>query len=123
MTVHGEPRKHVVVHCDGPDAVSVIEIGLRAATNLVRSLGPDAAIDLVVIGPAVVYLVTGSGYDGRVAELSTEGGTAVQIIACRNSMQSAGVRSNELVAGVRTTACGVAYLAERQWEGWAYLRL
>ncbi|MFD3444356.1 hypothetical protein ACFDTO_07135 [Microbacteriaceae bacterium 4G12] len=100
-----------------------MEIGLRTATNLVRSSGDDAAIDLVVIGPAVVYLVTKSGYDRRVAELSAEGGTTVQIIGCRNSMRSAGVRSTELVVGVRTTAYGVAYLSERQWEGWAYLRL
>jgi intracellular sulfur oxidation DsrE/DsrF family protein len=47
----------------------------------------------------------------------------VEILACANSMRFTGLEAEDFAAGIGTVPAAVAHLAERQWQGWAYVRL
>ena len=43
-------------------------------------------------------------------------------VACENTLRARGLCAADLVEGVVTADSGMAHLARRQLEGWAYLR-
>ena len=45
------------------------------------------------------------------------------IVACRNSLTSAGIADDELQVNVGVVSSAAAYLAEKQWNGWVYAGL
>ncbi|OMH27857.1 hypothetical protein BKD30_02370 [Tersicoccus phoenicis] len=93
---------------------------LRSAANARAALGLEAGIEVVVQGPGVKLLAQNS----PAAEASTNAGQlGVDILACGNSMRSAGMGDKDLAPGVGTVPAAIAHLAQRQWEGWAYARL
>ncbi|MCG2622179.1 DsrE family protein [Arthrobacter sp. I2-34] len=77
-------------------------------------------MEVVVQGAAVTSLARGTDLSESLAVLLRNG---IAILACENSMRSAGLDAGGLTAGVGTVPAAVAYLARRQWEGWAYVRL
>jgi len=46
----------------------------------------------------------------------------VRVLACGNSMRSAGLEEKDLTAGIGVVPAAIAHLAQRQWDGWAYAR-
>ena len=111
--------RHLLIHAygDTPDALST---ALRVARNSTQDLGPEAGIHIVVQGPLVRQLSAGSPFAQEITETRAAG--PIDIAACQNSMTSAGVEAADLAATVAVVPSAVAYLAERQWEGWAYVR-
>lgn len=99
-------------------APDVFAARLRNVANLRADLGPDPLIELVVHGPAVALLRTGSELLAPLAELDQ-----VQVCACGNSLRSLAVGPQDLPAMVQVVPAGVGWLARRQQQGWAYLRL
>lgn len=93
---------------------------LRSAANARAALGQGAHIEVVVQGPGVTLLA----HNTPVTEAITNAGQLdVGILACGNSMRSAGMDEKDLAAGVDMVPAAIAHLARRQWEGWAYARL
>ncbi|MFC5503095.1 hypothetical protein ACFPJ4_12670 [Lysinimonas soli] len=109
--------KHVIVHVYGRDTDDV-----ASGAHISRRLGellPDADVHYVVQGPAVEGLtVAGTRRLGIDTVLD-----GVQVHACAHSMKTAGLDPAELRDGVTTVPAAAVYLAERQWEGWAYIRI
>lgn len=75
---------------------------------------------MVVQGPGVRMLTAKSSATEAVDHARELG---VRILACENSMRSAGLEEKDLAAGVETVPAAIAHLAQRQWGGWAYARL
>lgn len=110
--------RHVLIHAHGEDAAS-LATALRVARQAALELEAGTRFHVVVQGPLVRHLVPGSDLAEEVD--STVSGT-VRVVACRNSMERAGVGERDLLPMVGTVPSAGAYLAARQWDGWAYLR-
>ena len=110
--------KGMLLHVSGADAAH-IQAGIRAALNA-RAQLPGVSLELVVQGPCVAFLEAGSVLESELAAL---GGEQVPVLACSNSMRSVGLEADQLHARVGTVPAAVAYLAARQFAGWAYVRV
>jgi hypothetical protein len=116
----GEGARGLLIHAAGPlehDALTGI---LRSAANARAALGAAAAIEVVVQGPGVRLLAKGPALNDAVDDARKLG---VELLACGNSLRSAGLADSDLTAGVQTVPAAIAHLARRQWDGWAYARL
>ncbi|MBW4042723.1 MAG: hypothetical protein HIU86_11480 [Acidobacteria bacterium] len=110
--------RHVLIHANGEDPAS-LATALRVARQSAIELPSGTRFHVVVQGPLVRLLTAG----GESAEdVTVTVSDTVSVAACRNSMDRAGVSEQELLSAVGTVASAGAYLATRQWEGWAYLR-
>lgn len=93
----------LVIHAPTPEA---LERGRRNLANLLKA-EPDAQVELVANAGAVV------------AALKHPHELDDHLLVCRNSLIS-----NELQApeDITVVAAAVLHIAQRQHEGWAYLR-
>ena len=112
--------KHLLIHAHGNTA-ELLAAALRSARNTSTALASTAEIHIVAQGPLVRLLTGGSPLSTDVAE--TLENANIHVHACENSMNGAGVTRTELLQKVCTVPSAVAYLAERQWEGWAYISI
>ncbi|WP_247962716.1 DsrE family protein [Microbacterium aerolatum] len=111
-------QRVLLIHAFGSDP-AVITGALRVARNASRGL-PEARIRVVVQGPAVAGLVSGSGFDEDLAD--TRRGV-IDVAACGNSMEREGIEQDQLTEGVTVVPSAVIHLAEQQWSGAAYVRV
>ncbi len=110
--------RHVLIHAHGDEVGSLIT-ALRVARQAALELEAGTRFHIVVQGPLVRRLMVG----GELAEdVKATVSDTVSVAACHNSMDRAGVSDDELLSEVGTVPSAGAYLAARQWEGWAYLR-
>jgi intracellular sulfur oxidation DsrE/DsrF family protein len=110
----------LLIHAAGPLEPETLAGVLRSSANARAALEPGASIEVVVQGPGVRLLTA----DSLVSEAITHTRQLdVEILACANSMRSAGLDAEDFAAGVGTVPAAVAHLAGRQWQGWAYVRL
>lgn len=110
----------LVVHGTGPSPEAWLPAAMRTALNAVADLGGERAVELVVQGPAAALLATSGGPAAQLADVLAAG---IGVLACGNSLRSAGIREEDLAAGVAVVPAAVGHLARRQWEGWAYVRV
>ncbi|WP_255771665.1 DsrE family protein [Pseudarthrobacter sulfonivorans] len=110
----------LLIHAAGPLEPDALAGILRSAANARAALGVAAAIEVVVQGPGVRLLAAGSALDEALGDARQLG---VHLLACGNSLRSAGLEDNDLAPGIGTVPAAIAHLARRQWEGWAYARL
>ena len=92
---------------------------LQNIRNLHAALGGAVPIELVAHGPGVDLLI---GASGEVRSLSEVMDLGVRVRACNNTLNARGLVGGDLVSGVGVVDSGVAQLARRQLDGWAYLR-
>lgn len=111
------PDQRLLLHVSGTDAAH-IQTGLRNARNA-RAQLPALTVEVVVQGPCVAFLAAGSMLDPDLTALNDE---HLRVVACNNSMQSAGLEASSLHARVGVVPAAVAHLATRQFTGWAYVR-
>lgn len=107
----------VVVHLaeGAPDRHRAV---LQNVRNLMRAL-TGVPVELVTHGPGVDLALGVSAERNALTELMAEGLT---VQACRNTLDARGLDAAELTVGVDVVDSGVAHLARRQFDGWAYLR-
>lgn len=93
----------LVIHAPTPEA---LERGRRNLANLLKA-DPDAQVELVANAGAVV------------AALKNPHDLDCHLLVCRNSLIA-----NELQApeDINVVAAAVLHIAQRQHDGWAYLR-
>jgi intracellular sulfur oxidation DsrE/DsrF family protein len=112
--------RQLLIHALG-DTPAVVAAALRSARNAVAELGSGDSVHVVVQGPAVRELADGGTLADELEAALLE--PRVVVLACQNSLRSADLTSSELRPGVQTVPSAVAYLAERQWQGAAYVRI
>ncbi|MGD9430718.1 DsrE family protein [Paenarthrobacter sp. C1] len=110
----------LLIHSAGPLEKDALTGILRSAANARAALGQESGIEVVVQGPGVTLLATNSPAAEAIANA---GQLHVDILACGNSMRSAGMEDKDLAPGIGTVPAAIAHLARRQWDGWAYARL
>lgn len=111
-------NKGLLLHVSGNEATH-IQAGMRAVINA-RAQLPTVSIELVIQGPCVTFLATGSVLEPELAAL---GGGLVHVLACNNSMRSAGLQADQLPGSVSVVPAAIAHLAARQFTDWAYVRV
>jgi intracellular sulfur oxidation DsrE/DsrF family protein len=110
----------LVIHGTGPNPEAWLPAAMRTALNAAADLGEGAQVELVVQGPAVALLAEASGPAGQLGDLLAAG---AGVLACGNSLRSAGLVAGDLAPGVGVVPAAVGHLARRQWSGWAYVRI
>jgi uncharacterized protein len=110
----------LLIHSAGPLEQDALAGILRSAANARSALGQETGIEVVIQGPGVKLLATNSP---ATEAITNAGQLHVNILACGNSMRSAGMEDKDLAPGVGTAPAAIAHLARRQWDGWAYARL
>jgi intracellular sulfur oxidation DsrE/DsrF family protein len=109
----------VVVHVDEA-SVDRQHLALGNVANLLDDI--DAAgvqVEIVFNGPAISALTVESALAADLSALRARG---VGLLACTNSMVSAGLSNEDLMIGVTIIPAGISHLVRRQHEGWAYVR-
>jgi intracellular sulfur oxidation DsrE/DsrF family protein len=114
--------RELLIHVSG-SAPETLTAALRSAKNAAHAFtGEHVPIHVVVQGPLVRHLTANSpGADDVTATLGPN--LHVHVHACQNSMNSANVTGTDLLPGVTTVPSAVAYLAEKKWDGAAYVTL
>lgn len=110
----------LLIHSAGPLEQEALTGILHSAANARAALGKGAHIEVVVQGPGVKLLATNTP---ATEAITNAGQLDIGILACGNSMRSAGMEDKDLAPGVGTAPVAIAHLARRQWDGWAYARL
>lgn len=108
-----------VFHIDEPSKWNLL---LNNAQNLVSELDPASRQIAVVANSEAVafYTAPDSGADGgRMSRLAAEG---VQFLACGNALRGMGIAAEKLPRFVRVVPAGVLELAEKQSQGYAYIK-
>ncbi len=109
----------LVIHVHGAQP-GTVTAGLRTARNAHTAL-PDTPIEVVVQGAAVAELTTTAELATVVTAADRDHG--IKVFACANSLRTVGIAAEDLTAGVTTVPAAVTHLAQRQWAGWAYVRV
>ena len=112
------PARDVLIHANGEDLTS-LRTALRVARQAAEELPAGTRFHVVVQGPLVAQLTVGSDFTDDLASTVTD---TVEVAACRNSLQRAGIDPGALQPIVTSVASAGAYLPAKQWDGWAYLR-
>ena len=110
----------LLIHSAGPLEQDALAGILRRASNARAALTPGTGIEVVVQGPGVKLLATNSPATEAV---NSARHLDVSILACGNSMRSAGLEEKDLAPGIDMVPAAISHLAQRQWDGWAYARL
>lgn len=104
------------------DDIGGWQMALRNLVNLARDESvptPPEAIQLVVNGPAVRFLLATGPESPKVAQMVEAG---VTIAACSNSLDRFGHDSGDLTDGVTTVQSGVGEVLRAQQSGRSYLK-
>ena len=91
-------------------------------TNLRAALADEGGsqVEIVFYGPGLSMLLkTDTKYAGALQKLADEG---VTMAACQNAMRHMKVTSEDLMPFAVEVDAGVAELARKQEQGWAYIR-
>ncbi len=119
MSAKPEDHLRVLVHVDEA-ILNRQRLALGNVANLLDdAASPGVEIEVVFNGPAISALSLQSSLAGDLAALGARG---VGLVACHNSMVSAGISSEDLITGVTVVPSGITHLVRRQHDGWAYVR-
>lgn len=110
----------VVLQASGGDPELLLS-AWRSALNLLAVL-PGTPVEIVVQGAAVTGLVEGHHAADELSGQRPEQ-PEIHVLACRNALNAHHVDESELAAGIQVVPAGIAWLVQRQREGWAYVRV
>lgn len=114
----GKPHQLVLqVSDDDPRKWNLTLINAR---NVQKALGTrNVAIEIVVYGPAIDMLRIESEVGPGVDEAIKSG---IKLVACENTMHGLHLTPADMLPDIDYTRTGVAYLMEKQEQGYAYVR-
>ena len=109
----------LVIHASSGEP-EALRTALRYATNFLTAADRTRRVDVVVNGAALDLLLADSDLRMQVSDLHAGG--LVVFSACANTMAARGVTATDLHPASEVVPAAVLHLAQRQWDGWAYLR-
>lgn len=113
-------KRHKVVLQVTDDDTRKWNLVLVNALNVLEALGRDRVkMEIVVYGPAIDMLRIESEVGPRVDEVIQLG---VKVVACENTMRGQHLEPADMLPNISYTLTGVAYLIEKQEQGYAYIR-
>ena len=112
-------RMQLVIQVSDNDAAKW-NLALNNARNIQSELGrANADIEIIVYGPGIAMLKMDSPVAVRVAEAGASG---VKMVACQNTMATQKLSRDDMLPDIAYAKAGVLELAQRQRQGWAYIR-
>lgn len=109
----------VIFHIDEMPKWGLLLANVR---NLIEAKGEPPAELEVVANSEAVRLYEKERADSlltSIGELSDQG---VRFVACNNALKALGIKREQLLPGVSIVPAGVLELAEKQAEGYAYIK-
>jgi hypothetical protein len=95
-------------------------LALNNARNLQADLGKENVdVEIVVYGPGIGMLKADSLVANRIQDATAAG---VKVVACQNTLTAQKLDKDDMIAGIDYVPAGVVEIAQRQKQGWAYLR-
>ncbi|HER34096.1 MAG: DsrE family protein [Halothiobacillaceae bacterium] len=118
-----EKTKHVVYHFNKSD-MGAIKAGLRNVTNHVNSpSGPETEIEVVIHGAGITMMTEAREDEQLAAAIDNLKAQGVAFKVCANTLRGKGLEVEDLYYTDESdiVPSGVAYLADQQAKGWAYI--
>ncbi|MCL7751090.1 DsrE family protein [Guyparkeria hydrothermalis] len=119
-----EKTKKVVYHVNKAD-MNTIKAGLRNVTNHINSpSGPETQIEIAVHGGGIAMLTEARMDPQLQAAIDNVKANGVEIKVCANTLRGKGLDVEEDLYDTQESdivPSGVAHVADRQMEGWAYI--
>ena len=113
-----EPTKLVFQVSD--DNPRTWNLALNNVRNVQSVLGKDKVVaEIVVYGPGIGMLKADSKVESRVSAALNDG---VKVVACENTMTAQKLTRDDMMMGIDFVPAGVVEIAQRQKEGYAYIR-
>ena len=95
-------------------------LALNNAKNVQEDLGKEKVdIEIVAYGPGLPMLQLDSEVGGRVKDALENG---VKIVACENTMNKQKLTRADMLPNLAYAKAGVVELAQKQGEGYAYIK-
>lgn len=95
-------------------------LALNNARNLQADLGKENVdIEIVVYGPGIGMLKADSLVANRILDAEAAG---IKVVACQNTLRAQKIDKDDMINGIDYVPAGVVEIAQRQKQGWAYLR-
>lgn len=95
-------------------------LALNNAQNVQADLGKDKSeIEIVAYGPGIGMLKADSVTANRVSDAVAAG---VNVVACENTMTKTKLKREDMNDKIGYVKAGVIELAQKQGQGWAYIR-
>lgn len=115
-----ESRPHKVVFHVSDEEPKKWHLTVNNATNVLSYLGKDnVAMEIVAYGPAIGMLKFESEAGPGLQNLMEMG---AKVIACERTMHGDHLMPDDMLPEIGYTHTGVAYLMEKQKQGYAYIR-
>ncbi len=93
---------------------------LNNVKNVQEAMGKDKVmLEIVAYGPGIGMLKFESDVGARVKEAVESG---VKVVACENTMKAQKISRNDMLPEIGYVPAGVIELAQKQAEGYAYIR-
>ncbi|QGT77536.1 hypothetical protein GM160_00800 [Guyparkeria halophila] len=119
-----EKTKKVVYHVNKAD-MNTIKAGLRNVTNHINSpSGPETQIEIAVHGGGINMLTEARNDPQLQAAIDNVKANGVEIKVCANTLRGKNLDVKEDLYDTQESdivPSGVAHVADRQMEGWAYI--
>jgi intracellular sulfur oxidation DsrE/DsrF family protein len=114
------PKHHVVFQLSEESGSAWDSLVLHV-NNTMKSLADDGGseVEVVFYGPGLLMLKkSNAAFEERLDRLSKSG---VKLLACRNSMKSRNVKTEDLFPFAGQVDSGIAEMVRKQEAGWAYI--
>jgi uncharacterized protein len=118
VSAQNRPHKIVfdLVSGDTADQSAV----LRQFNNVLK-VAPDAQLEVVCHGPSIFMLVKSKAlFEDKMSDLKAKGKVSFKV--CANSMKRLKVDKSELIGLAEIVPVAILELAEKQQEGWSYIK-
>lgn len=94
----------------------------HSASNAIKVLGDDVVVDIIAQNRSVMGALKSDPNATEIASILAERPT-VTIHLCRMAVEGNGMDEADLIDGVQVTPTASAFAAQRQFEGFAYVRV
>lgn len=109
-----------VYHVADNDPARIL-MATASARNAIAALGDDVRVDILAQGGAVTGATKSAAHAADLAAALEELPT-VQVWLCSLAARGNGITEDDLLENVHLAATATAHAAQRQFEGWAYIR-
>lgn len=117
--VDAAAQKNIMFHVNESGKVLFAVQNIQNLQSYYNQENTPVFIELVVNGEAVKQLIQGSFSELEIRNLI---GFGVCVCVCNHAMDKNGITKEQLIEGVQMVSSGVVELAEKQFNGFAYIK-
>lgn len=114
-------NRGIVLHVAYDEPERILK-AMHSARNALNVLGTDVVIDIIAQGGSVTGAAKSAAAADEIATMLNEL-PSVTIHLCGMAVEGTGTNESDLIDGVRIAPTATAFAAQRQFEGYAYVRV